>query len=138
MHVAVGPVPSASAIAFVDYAERVLGEPNGPGADLPSDVVDGFGAYLVEWRKLAGARSELIWETDVPLELAEYLVHAFYRLAQRVDQRAQLGGGGPPEAGGAFYLSLVEGLLVGLAEEGASGKEFAEHLRTFWPGHQAP
>ncbi|MBI2710699.1 MAG: hypothetical protein HYX34_13560 [Actinobacteria bacterium] len=135
MQVAVGPVPSSSVRAYVEYADQVLGDPAGPAADVPAEVLSAFRGYLDEWRALAASGSDVTWKAEMPLEMAEYLVHAFYRLAQRLEQRAAtIGRQSSPEID-AWYRCLVNGLLQGLATEGPSGAEFADHLRTFWPGY---
>ncbi len=137
MQLAVGPVASASVVAFADYAERVLdGKVHGiePGAGLPPDVLDAFRRRLQEWRRLAAAGPAFLWEADVPGDQAEYLVHAFYRLARRLDIAAADGAPAAPEQAEPFYRLLVGALLDGLAADGTGAAEFADHLRSFWPG----
>jgi len=138
VHVEVGPVPSASALAWVGYASAVLSSDPGapqPGDDVPGDVVEAFGSYLDEWRRAAEQGPELFWTTDVPSEMAEYLILAFYRVVQRLAKLAEARGEPhSPPAGQAFYAMLVHRLLDALAEEGPGSSEFAAHLRSFWPG----
>jgi hypothetical protein len=131
MQVEVGPVSSASAVAFADFAEGVLSE---RGPDLPVDVREAFVSYLATWRSEAAAGPTLVWRTEVPVEVAEYLVLAFYRLAQQVD--ADRPGPDPlvPVDATAFYQALVKGLLGAMAESGPGTAEFSDHLRSFWPG----
>ncbi len=133
MHVAVGPVSSASALAFIGYARDVI-ERGAPANQLPADVAAAFTSYLDEWEGLARTGRDFTWETTVAVEVAEYLVHAFYRLAQRLEEAARARGPAAPPEGRSFYRMLVDGLLDGMAGEGASAAEFAEHLRSFWPG----
>ncbi|MCU1352261.1 MAG: hypothetical protein JWM05_1470 [Acidimicrobiales bacterium] len=148
---AVGPLPSSSVLAWVSYAEAVLGaEPPDDGAaldvpdvvpaaaaDVPFDAVTAFAGYLAEWRKIAEDGPEFTWSADIPGEVAEYLVLAFYRVVRRLNQAAESRGEvlAPPE-GEAFYNSLVDCLLRALAAEGPGSSEFADHLRSFWPGMQ--
>ena len=131
MHVEVGPASPESAVAFVDYANSVLDR---DVADLPEDVVDPFRRYLAEWRSLASVGAAFHWDTEVPADTAEYLVLAFYRLAQRLEETAATSGPAAPPAAEEFYRLLVNALLDGLVAEGNASAEFAEHLRSFWPG----
>lgn len=131
MHVVVGPASSESATAFVDYASSVLDR---DVAELPADVVHPFRRYLAEWRNLASVGTAFEWDTEVPAETAEYLVLAFYRMAKRLAEAAATAGPAAPPAADEFYRLLVTALLDGLVAEGHASAEFAEHLRSFWPG----
>jgi hypothetical protein len=136
VHVEIGPAPSSSVLKWIDYAESVLSS-DGPreGPDVPGDAVVAFATYLTEWRTVAEAGPEFVWSADVPGEVAEYQVLAFYRIAERLAEAAAKRGEplAPPEAE-AFYVTLVDCLLEALASEGPGPSEFAEHLRSFWPG----
>jgi hypothetical protein len=137
--VEIGPVASASAIAWVAYARAVL---TGFGlrgakveADLGAEVVQAFRGYLEEWEAAAASSREFKWSADVDPEAVQYLVHAFYRVVQRLADAAEQRGTRlmPPEAE-AFNTSLVTGLLDSLEAEGEPVAAFAEELRGFWPG----
>lgn len=117
-------------MAFVDYADRVL-----EGAsDMPADVVEAFRGYLGVWRKLAAKGAAVYWEADVPVDTVEYLVLPFFRLAERLEEAAAASGPAAPAEADQFYRLLVSALLDGLAADGQASAEFAEHLRSFWPG----
>jgi hypothetical protein len=137
--VEVGPVPSTSVIAWVVYARAVLSGFGLRGAnveaDLGAEVVQAFRGYLEEWEATAARSSEFKWSADVNPESVQYLVHAFYRVAQRLADAAEQRGTRlmPPEAE-AFNTSLVTGLLDSLEAEGEPMAAFAEELRGFWPG----
>jgi hypothetical protein len=134
---AVGPVASASVVAFADHAEAVLdGKVRGieAGAGLPPDVLADFRRRLREWRRLAADGTAFRWEAEVAGDQAEYLIHAFYRLARRLDAAAVERGLAGPDEAQPFYRLLVGALLDGLADEGTGAAEFADHLRSFWPG----
>lgn len=131
MRVEVGPLPSASALAWIRYANDVLVER--AGHELGPDVVDGFRRYLDDWRAVAEASPEFHWVATIPTDLGEYLIHAFYRLARQLSEERGSSPSAPPESA-AFYILLVQALLDALADEGGSGSEFADHLRSFWPG----
>ncbi len=138
MHVEVGPVPSASVLAWLDYAEAVISSDEAAptaGDDIPADVTESFARYIAEWHRQASRDPEFLWTADIPDEVAEYLILAFYRVVQRLAKAAEARGTAlsPPE-GEAFYVMLVHGLLDGLAAEGPGAAEFSDHLKSFWPG----
>ena len=74
------------------------------------------------------------WEGEVPREEAEYLFHAFFRVATHLSAEAETRGPRAPEGSDRFYRCLVAGLLTALDQEGDATSEFSEHLRAFWPG----
>lgn len=138
MHVVVGPVASASVLAWANYAQAVLSnDPIAPTPveDIPADATGSLLGYITEWQDAARRQPVFLWESDVPSEVAEYLVLAFYRVVQRLAKAAEARGGrmAPPE-GETFYVMLVHGLLDALASEGPAAAEFSDHLRSFWPG----
>lgn len=130
---------SESAIAWVAYARAVLSGFGLRGAkveaDLGAEVVRAFRSYLEEWEVIAARDREFKWSRDVDPDTVQYLVHAFYRVVQRLALAAEERGTRlmPPEAE-AFNVSLVTGLLDSLEAEGQSMASFAEELRGFWPG----
>ncbi len=134
----IGPVDAASATAFIDFARSVL---EGYGSDdeslddrVAAEVVTRFRGYLDEWDLVAERGGEFKWATEIDLEQVEYLAHAFYRVAGKATEAAQVRGHRmmPIEAD-AFYESLVQGLLHALEIAGTPAAEFAEELRQFWP-----
>ena len=161
MHVEVGPVPSSSVIAWISYAEMVLGvehledadhveqgeqvrvavpdEVPAAAADVPVDAVAAFQGYLDEWWRIAQSGPEFTWTADIAGEVAEYLVLAFYRVVRRLNKAAEARQEVlAPAEGELFYNTLVDRLLSALADEGPGPAEFAEHLRSFWPGASEP
>lgn len=138
MRVEIGPVEASSARAWIAFARDVLSPRRAHDAEtLPDDVRAGFEAYLAEWEAAAARSDQLRWESEVDVELLEYLVHAFYRVATRLAEEAERRGSrvSPPE-GEAFYRSLVTGLLDALSMAGNGRAAFAEELRSFWPGYE--
>ena len=140
VQVDIGPVAASSATAWIDYARAVLG---GYGLDddepvdthVGSEVVASFRHYLDEWARIAERGGDFKWSTEIDLEEAEYLVHAFYRVATRANAAAEARGRFyMPPAAEAFYMSLVYGVLDALESAGTPAAEFAEELRQFWPG----
>lgn len=136
-----GPVPSASARAWLSYARAVLGHvPTEAGIDgiwLPADAVVGFEWFLDEWEAAADEDETFRWEGEVPREQAEYFFHAFFRLVNHLAARAEADGPQAPPESGAFYQALVGSLLEALEHEGETASDFYAHLRDFWPGLEA-
>jgi hypothetical protein len=139
VRVQIGPVSATSVTAWVGYArkslEEVVGEPGGDGVWLPDDTMATFMSYLDQWENAANGVDEMRWEADVPADEAEYLLHAFFRVVSNLANKAEERGFAlaPPE-GEEFYRALVASFLAALKEEGHGSEEFAEHLRSFWPG----
>ena len=131
MRVVVGPIPSSSAVAFAEFAAAVLEE---RGPELPDDVRAAFAGYVAEWRAAEEQGPVLTWQTDTDVEVAEYLVLAFYRLAQQIDATRQDEEPLLPADVTPFYQALVAGLLAAMSQAGPAASEFSDHLRAFWPG----
>jgi hypothetical protein len=135
----IGPVSATSVRAWVGYAREALAEVLGdPGTDdiwIPQDTVTTFEHYLDEWEAAATGVEEMQWEHEIPADEAEYLSHAFFRIASNLAARAeQRGHAAAPPAAEEFYRCLVTGFLGALEAEGRGSQEFSEHLRSFWPG----
>src|SRR5262245_31392687 len=73
----VGPVPSSSARAWIDYARSILRglDTSGDGVDaeVGPDVVDAFRRYLDDWYRTARRNREFRWVVEIEEERAEYL-----------------------------------------------------------------
>jgi hypothetical protein len=142
VHVELGPLPSASARVWLEYASVVLDEVDRTGGKVGDrsvavapDVLDAFRSYVASWTAAAG-REPFRWSGDADPEMVEYLLHVWFKLAAALAERsARRGTTGIPEAGRHFYQALVVGLLDALAAEGREPlTAFAEELRAFWPG----
>lgn len=139
MQIRLGPVTASSVTAWVGYARKALDEiltgPGGEGVWLPEDTADTFRAYLDAWEQEAVGQDEFRWSADIPADEAEYLSHAFFRIASHLSAKAEQQGHAlaPPESE-EFYQALVRSFLAALDGEGTSSQEFSEHLRSFWPG----
>jgi hypothetical protein len=137
--VEIGPVTASSVTAWVGYARKaldeVVGEPGSEGVWIPDDTVATFCTYLDTWEAEAARGDSFHWSSDIPADEAEYLSHAFFRIASNLANRAEERGYtmAPPE-GEEFYRALVTSFLAALQAEGAGSAEFSEHLRSFWPG----
>jgi hypothetical protein len=139
VRVQIGPVSATSVTAWVGFARKsldeVADEPGGEGVWLPEDTVATFVRYLDGWETAAAGDDEMRWAADIPADEAEYLLHAFFRIASNLAKRAEDRGYAlaPPE-GDEFYRALVTSFLTALDDEGHGSQEFSEHLRSFWPG----
>ncbi len=139
MRVQIGPVSATSVTAWVGYARKALDEtvdaPGGDGVWLPDDTVATFVHYLDDWEKAAAGVDEVRWTAEIPADEAEYLSHAFFRIASNLANRAdERGYTLAPPVSEEFYRALVTSFLTALKEEGHGSDEFSEHLRSFWPG----
>lgn len=137
VRVIVGPVSSASALAWIGFAREIVDDlAAGLEGDTWSrpDLIETFGSYLDEWEAAARRRSGFRWEKDIPTEQVEYHVHSFHQVVVHLaDQAERTGTRRAPLEGDEFYSALVEGILVALAEEGEASAHFAEYLASFWP-----
>ena len=141
----VGPVSSTAVVAWIDHAEAVLAHASVEEVDLeatpfddhvPDDVYDLFAGYLRDWRPIAESTEVFTWSLEVEPEVAEYLVHAFFKLSWRTTRSSKERSHMPAEAA-VFNRHLVKRMLAALSGEGTAEAEFAEHLRSFWPGLDA-
>ncbi len=130
-------MPSASVRSWVAYARQKVDEAGSDpfGSEVAPDVVSVFESYLSAWSAIAESDEDFYWEAEIPTEVAEYQVHAFHQIVNRLAQAA-LDRGEPeqPPDGEQFYQSLVNAIIDGLEMDGASTAEYAVHLRSFWPG----
>jgi hypothetical protein len=134
--VELGPVPSASALAWVAYARGVL--ESSQADDLPANVRNEFKTFLSGVERRAHTCVEMRWSTHTSHEELTFVVHAFHRLAVQLnssDERRRATR--MPQAARPFYRVLVRGVLGALASECTASASFAEQLASFWPGVDA-
>jgi hypothetical protein len=134
--VEVGPLPASSALAWLKYARGVLGElRTGVPVAVPADVLDAFEGYVGQWERAAHAGPRFRWQGEADPEVVEYLLHAWFNVANALARRAvERGMTMTPPEGQEFYDGLVRALLDALAGAGRGGTAFAEQLRSDWPG----
>ena len=127
----VGPVSNESAEVWLAYAREVVAA---VARQLPIQVAAGFSGYLEEWSDAAAASAGgmFVWEGQSEPEEVEYLLHAFFKLAQTVAEQPTVHP--MPAEGQLFYTTLVTALLNALRSENRATSEFAEHRAPFWPG----
>lgn len=143
MLVEVGPVPSASVLAWARYARSVVDDIRDTAEDFPPPVdlavLDAFERYLGEWEAEAKAHEVFRWSDDLDAESVEYLLHAWFVLAQRQAAAAKRRGIVlAPAEGVPFYQAVVTAVLDALEAEGRGRAQFSAHLRSFWPGLETP
>lgn len=138
MRLDVGPVAPASAVAWIDWVDEVLGElRNEPPTtvSLPAAVFDDIGGYLEQWMPRTRIPDKPFrWHAEIDPDKLEYLVHALFNLDTRLLADAQRGERpGSPEEGRLFYLVLVRALLHALEAESPARAAFVDQLRSSWP-----
>lgn len=135
MEIVVGPVPMASARAWLDYAERALAHLRTVRDDteLPAAALDAFGELIDEWRRIAKGDEAFRWVSEEPPERAEYLLSSLFHAGNVLEREAGAGRHGlrPAEAD-AFHLQLISSVLVALRAEGPPYTQFAEQMRSAW------
>lgn len=134
-----GPVASASARAWTDWAREMLGALRvAPAAAsvLPAAVLDDVGSYLESWADTANMDGDgaFRWRADVPVDELVYLTNSLYNLDQWLaGQTGRHPCKTQPIEGRVFHVVLVEALLFALSQEGPSEAAFAGQLRPWWP-----
>ena len=119
-----------SAQAWLAYARGVVAA---VVRQLPVQVAAGFSGYLEEWADAAASSGDVfVWEGEAEPEEVEYLLHAFFKLAQTVAEQPEEHP--MPADAQLFYTTLVTALLNALRSENRATSEFVEHLAPFWPG----
>jgi len=136
MEVRVGPVASASVVAWVRYARRVLDRPDdGVVPTVDPATVDEFRGYLDTWEAHAVGGDPFLWIGEVEPERLEFLAHGFARIVEHLVHLADHRGvADAPADGDEFYQALVFSIIDALDRHGASTHEFSEQLRDRWPG----
>jgi CheY-like chemotaxis protein len=90
VHVEFGPVPSASARAWIRDARVVLERVRAAGDELPvvlpPDIEAAFVAYLDQWDAHAATTAEFRWSDDVDVEEARHLAVYFFSLLSIDDE----------------------------------------------------
>jgi hypothetical protein len=116
-----GPVPSATVVAWTRFARRMLCELRVEPSELADlavpDLVGPWAQLIDAWAAEAGDRASFRWSGELDEDLAEYLLHGYQRflrstvLARRAT-RAELGDHR------AFSLHVAQAFVDGLAAEG--------------------
>lgn len=138
VHVTVSPVPSSSALAWIEFArgalEDAVAERDGPPL-IDRDLARRLGGLLDSWEVTARLGPVLALSFEVPPDDVEFLAHAFQRISDRWTTAADRRGFDvAPSEGDEFYVALVEAVITGMENAGdVSGVEFGAALRSTWP-----
>jgi hypothetical protein len=138
VRVEIGPVPLASANAWLNYAEGVISELRIAPRAVTTDVLDGFSKYVDDWRATADMAPErgdsvFRWSGEAMPETVEYLVFALYRLGIRLTEEEHAGDRPPrPPEATKFHTVLVRSTLAALEAEGEGEAHFVRQLREVW------
>ena len=138
MRLEIGPVAPASAVAWMDWADRVFGElRNEPptAVSLPTAVFDDVGSYLAQWMpQTRTIDTPFRWHAEIDPDRLEYLVHALFNLDTQLLAEAERGErSSSPAEGRTFYLVLVRALLHALETESSGRAAFVDQIRSSWP-----
>ena len=138
MRLDIGPVEPASAAAWIDWADEVLGKlRNEPPTrvSLPAAMFDDIGGYLEQWMpRTRTVDKPFRWHAEIDPDELEYLVHGLFKLDARLLAEARRGERlGCPGEGRLFYLVLVRALLHALEVESPARAAFVDQLRSSWP-----
>ena len=134
MRIQVGPVSRASALAWLDYAYKMVAVLRGVQAPILSgEALDGFADLLDRWAETATHEGPFIWISDESPELAEYLIRALYEAGLEVEALHEQGGADlrPVEAD-EFHVAMVTQIITTLGQEGNGFAQFADMLRSEW------
>jgi hypothetical protein len=132
--VEVGPVSTASARAWIAYAEETLSVLRGLTDDaLGSQALDGFATLLDEWRPIAHGEEPFRWSSHENPERAKFLVNALYWAGVLVEREAEAGRARlRPPAADEFHILLIHEVLDALEHESEADAHFVEELRNVW------
>lgn len=133
----VGPVEPASALVWIEWAHKILGQLRDEPASavsLPAPMLDHMNVYLDHWaRTTLDSGESFRWHAEIEPDALEYLANAVYNVEITLgamswpDERATA-----PAEGRDFYLVLVRALVHALALESPPRAAFADQLRSSW------
>ena len=136
VHVAFGPVPSASARAWIDDARVVLERIRTAGdalpVVLPPEIEAAFVGYLDQWEARAAADETFEWADDVDVEEARHLAVYFFSLVS-IDDETWAAYDLPftSEAAKPFVEALTTAVTDALAE---ADSEVGRSIKASFPG----
>ena len=131
-----GPVPSASARAWIDDARLVLERVRAAGDTLPvvlpPDVEAAFVGYLDAWEARAAEHELFAWSDDVDVEEARHLAVYFFSLVS-IDDETWAAHDLPftAEAAKPFIEALTTAVTEALAE---ADREVGASIKASFPG----
>src|SRR5688572_24183195 len=136
VHVEFGPVPSASARAWIDDARLVLERVRAAGdalpVVLPPDIEAAFIRYLDTWEARAVKDETFVWSDEIDVEEARHLAVYFFSLVS-IDDETWAAYDLPftSEAAKPFIEALTTAVTDALAE---ADKEVGQSIKASFPG----
>ena len=134
--VKVGPVPSASALAWIENSANVLSvirtHPELLDGPVDDEVFDAFERFLRVWRDIAGTAEVFTWAARAKPDQVGALLRGFAAI-DRVsdDDLAALGCRKADPAGREFFTALTTGIVDAVRRYNATG-EMAALLGAQW------
>jgi diguanylate cyclase (GGDEF)-like protein len=132
----VGPVSSASAMAWLEHTAELLdfvkSSPSG-FLIIPPGVSGAIDAYLTRWTEVAASTDPFLWTGSEDPNILRAVAHYWFRLSELRAQREFLEIE-PPAAAYPFNEALISAILVALTV-GTDGEAEAEAIayQRFWP-----
>lgn len=112
--VRIGPVPSASVLAWSTSARQTIETiRRRPELEVPPDVVEGFAHLVSTWTAVAEAADPFDWQAEMDRDEIQRLSTQWMRLATIAREPGSEIHPAPPE-GQAFYDALAESMLAAL------------------------
>jgi hypothetical protein len=134
VEIEVGPISSASAQAWIEYATtmltllRTLSE-----QEIPSRALDAFASLLDEWRPLAQGDTAFRWVNDETPDRAKYLVNALFVAGTLIEREVTAGRAHfRPAAADEFHVVIVQSVLRALEQESRADAQFVHQMRNVW------
>ena len=123
--VKIGPVPSASALAWIDNAccvvEAIRDNPALLDRPIEPEVFDAFGRFLQVWKDIAGTNDEFFWAARADPASVGVLLEAWAAIGRVPRERlAELGCLAAVPEGRPFYEAVTEAILEAVERHDAS------------------
>jgi hypothetical protein len=134
VHIAVGPISSDSARAWITYATDMLALLRAlPEEQLPRRALDVFASLLDEWGPIAEHAAQFRWSSEEQPERVQYLLNALYVAGTLIEREAASGRARlrPAEAD-EFHVVLVREALDALQHESDADAQFVAQMRNVW------
>ena len=134
--VTVGPVPSESALEWIDNTSRIVAavraHPEVLDTPIDDDVYDIFDEYLRTWRAIAETRAEFVWAARAAPAKVHRLIEAWGTIDRiRDDDLHALGLDWTSPNGRVFFQAITSAILDALQHHEAT-LELARRLQPQW------